>query len=255
MNVGELSERLSQLKSVDPLPGCRCFVERVAMRNAIHFFRPFADDIVHYTSVQNLPEDAAIALAVDILDTLARRWTEVAGKEVARLLPWSGGPAFADQLIVLGIGVARKGACEGYFLPSRTVAAFPVNHIEFTGEETAGEATVRMHDCPLNDMTRTPSPIVFARYRLTDGSGSAKHFGVGLPDTILGILSSVVRVGGRLEYENYERERCLLTTDAGTSRLNMRVGGVEHTVTHDQAIGFFHTMTLKGIAALMKEFG
>lgn len=259
MNVDELTQRLTQLESLVPFPAVRAFVDRmpdkVVGRDTLHFFRPFAEDTVLYASVRNLPEDPAVALAAEVLDTLERRWPEVAGREVAKLRPWSAGPAFADELLVLGVGVARKGAGNGYFLPSRTVAAFPINHIEFTGEETAAEAMERMRYAALNDMTRTPSPIVFTRFRMSDGTGSTKFFSVSSSDSALSILNQVVIVGGRLEFENYERERCLLTTEARTSILEMRVGGVTRTVTHQEAIGRFHTMTLQGLAALIKELG
>lgn len=255
MNVDELTRYLTQLESVAALPPARAFVDRVPDFHAIHFFRPFAEDLVLCTSVQNMAEADAVALAVDVLDTLERRWPEVAGREVANLVPWKGGPAFADRLLVLGIGVARKAPRGGYSLPSRTVAAFPINHIEFTGEETAAEAMERMRYAALNDMTRTPSPIVFTRFRLSDGTGSTKFFGVSRSDSALSILNQVVIVGGRLEFENYERERCLLTTEARTSVLEIRVGGVTRTVTHQEAIAHFHTMTLQGVAALVKELG
>ena len=259
MNVDELSHYLSQLKYVTTLPPGRAFVERVvgkvAGRDTLHFFRPFAEDVVLCASVRNLPEDPAVALAVEVLDSLERRWPEVADRDVAKLVPWSGGPAFADQLLVLGRGVAQWSASEGYLLPSRTVAAFPINHIEFTGDETAAEATERMKYAAINDMTRTPSPIIFTRHRLSDGSGSTKFFSVSREDGARSILNQVVIVGGRLEFENYERERCSLTTEARTSVLEIRVGGVTRTVTHQEAIAHFHTMTLKGLAALMKELG
>jgi hypothetical protein len=255
MNVDELTEQLRQLKSVTALPAARCFIERVPFRPTIHFFRPFAEDVVICASIQHLEEERAVALGVNVLDTLAARWTEVADREVVKLAPWTGGPPFADELLVLGRGVARWSAPKGYFLPSRTVAAFPINHIEFTGEETAAEATERMRYAALNDMTRTPSPIVFTRFRLSDGSGSTKFFSVSRSDSALSILNEVVNVGGRFEFENYERERCLLTTEAGTSVLEMRVGGVTRAVSHQQAITHFHTMTLQGVAALMKELG
>lgn len=255
MNVDELTERLRQLESITAEPAARAFVERVPDFHAIHFFRPFAEDVVLCTSTQNMDDAAAVALAAEVLDTVERRWSEVARREVAKLAPWTAGPAFADQLLVLGRGVSRWSASDGYFLPSRTVAAFPINHIEFTGEETAAEAMERDRHAAINDMTRTPSPIVFTRFRLRDGSGSTKFFSVSRSDSALSILNQVVIVDGRLEFENYERERCLLTTEARTSILEMRVSGATRKVTHQEAIAHFHTMTLQGLAALMKELG
>lgn len=254
MNVEELNGALAQLKTVKPLPAARAFVERVPEREkgrfTFHFFRPFAEDVVHFASVRNAPEDAAVALAVAVLDTLGTRWPEVADREVAKLVPWKAGPPFADALLVLGRGVAKKSAPGGHFLPSRTVAAYPIHHIEFTGEETAAEATVRMKDAALNDVARTPSPIVFCRYKLDSGGGSAKHFAVAPASTVLAVLRDVVREGGRLELENFEREGCVFTAKRQSDRIDARVANVERTMSHDDAVALFHKLTTGGIAAV-----
>ena len=255
MNVDELEARLAQLKTIKPLPAARAFVERVPARErgrtTFHFFRPFAEDVVHFASVRNAGEDAAIELAVAVLDTLGARWAEVADREVARLVPWTAGPPFADALLVLGRGVAKKSAPGGHFLPSRTVAGYPIHHIEFTGDETGAEATVRMKDASLNDVTRTPSPIVFCRYKLDSGGGSAKHFAVAPASTVVAVLRDVVREGGRLEFENFEREACVFTTKRQTERIEVRVGKQERTMSHEEAVALFHQMTTSGVAAVL----
>jgi hypothetical protein len=253
MNVHELAEALSALKTVGRLDDERTYVDRVPERKAFHFFRPFLEDVVLSTSMRNADEGIATALAFQVLDTLEKRWNEIAGRDVAKLLPWTDGPVFADALLVLGRGVADLAPVKGFVLRSRSVAGYPINHIEWTGEETAAEATVRKKDAHLNDLTRAPSPIIFGRYQLSNGAGSAKHFAVAPLATILSILKSVVREGGRFEIQNYEREGCLLTTTPGSENLQIHVGGIERTVTHDEAVRHVHTLTHQGIAALLQE--
>lgn len=253
MNVQEMRVELLKLKSVVESPEVRAFVERVPTVRVLQFFRPLVDDVVLAASVRNLSEEEAFAVGVEVLDTLEKRWGEVADREVTKLVPWAAGPSFADALLVLGRDVAKVAPTKGYVFPSRTVAGYPINHIEWTGEETAVEATVRKKDAHINDYARTPSPIIFGRYQLTDGAGSAKHFAVAPLATVLSILKNVVREGGRFEIENYEREGCLLTTTAGSGSLEMRIGGVERTVTHDEVIQHIHTLTHKGVATLLQE--
>lgn len=253
MNVQEMRAEFLKLKSVVESPEVRAFVERVPTVKVLQFFRPVMDDVVLAASVRNLSEEAAFAVGIAVLDTLEKRWGEVASRDVTALVPWTAGPPFADALLVLGRDVAKLAPTKGYVFTSRTVAGYPINHIEWTGDETAAEATVRKKDAHLNDLTRTPSPIVFGRYQLTDGAGSAKHFGVAPLGTVLSILKTVVREGGRFEIENYERQRCLLTTSAGSGSLELRVDGIDRTITHDEAVKHIHTLTHRGIAALLQE--
>lgn len=253
MTPDDLRSELLRLNTVEESASARAFVERLPSAAALQFFRPFRDDVVLAASVRNGPERLAFAIGVQVLDTLEQRWDELKDREVTKLAPWNAGPDFADALLVLGRDIAKVAPTKGYVFPSRTVAGYPINHIEFTGEETAAEAIVRKKEVHLNDLTRVPSPVVFGRYQLQNGEGSARHFAVAPLSTILTVLRSVVREGGRLEIENYERQRCLLTASPAATVLEFRTDDIVRQVSCDEGEGLIRTLTHLGADALRRE--
>ena len=67
----------------------------------------------------------------------------------------------------------------------------------------------------------------------------------------MAVLRDVVREGGRLELENFEREGCVFTTKRETERIEVRVGKHERTMSHEEAVALFHRMTTSGVATVL----
>lgn len=251
MLLREIEERIASLPKLVPVPTVRAFMERVPMRPTFHFLRPVRDDLVLFASAKNVVnETAAIDHAGKVLDYVEGRIDEIVGRDVTKLEPFSGGPPWADAVACLGPAVAQTIVAKGSFLMPITYDVYPINHVELAGDETQAEATVRKKAVILNDLTRVIDPVVFARYRLANGSKSAKHFAIGKKADVAELIGRAAEVGGHLEFENFERKRGRIQVETAGATLDVTVEGATRKLSLDDTLSLFDTMTTKGAAAV-----
>lgn len=167
-----------------------------------------------------------------------------------KLEPFSGGPAWADAVICLGPEITQMVLGKLSFLFAITSWVAPINHVEFAGNETKAEATVRKNAFVLNDVTRVITPIVFARYQFANGVKTAKHFAVGKYADVADAIRQLAKVGGHLEFENYERKRSRLEVTEAGGPIDVTLDGTTRKRSLEDTLNLFDAMTTKGVSAV-----
>jgi hypothetical protein len=258
MNTQELIKKISELKGVklvDALPGT--FMNPVPFfegQNIIHFVRPVAEGVVLMASSINAPTEEAIANADRILNFGCANLPKIVGQQVTRIQPFDSGNEAFDTFLALGPSITNFVLGGAHFLKSITTECFAINHIEFAGDETEAEATVRNRHVRLTDVKREITPMIFCRYQKQTGQRSADHLAIAKHDRCKTFIQEIPRDGGFVELENWERARLVLTGDQGTSLLEATFANQTKTVTVEDALELMDALTYHGAVAAQKAF-
>jgi hypothetical protein len=257
MTYDELTKKIAALNGVEPLGDKRTYVHKVpSSENATRFFvRPLADDLVLASSVMRAQDEAALAFGQRILDEAEPHAAKARRAVVTKVSGVAWGETRFDSLLLLGPAVAKfRLTHEEHFLPSRTVLACAIHHIEFSGDETEAEAVVRRKQSLLADITREIVPVIFLRYHEQTGQHSAKYLAIATHDYTTRLINELPRDGGTVELENYERESMGFATDQGNETVDVTFGGKTKKLPLADALKRMDTLTYKGVAEAEKDW-
>lgn len=230
---------------LDQCPIKNTFIDRLEYMNTYNFLSVLSEQELLFTAIRNTSEKEATEQAGRILNFVHKRWGNVVGNQVVKLTEYAGGPDFANCVICLGPEAALIEYSD--LTKGITYSAYQINHIEFAGDETVAEAIVRCNQFDYHDITRDPSPIVFARYKSQSGMHSAKHFAVASQDDVAEITKDVFRSGGWLEFENFERSRIRLVAPGGRKKLEVTCGERSASMSARQALDLLNVLTTQGL--------
>src|SRR6187431_1934226 len=252
MTKEELTEKIAQLEGVVPVGALpETFIQRVTPddKQTVHFVRVAGDDIVLKASSQNRPELQATEHAGRLLDFALKNLHKLVGNLVTRLHPYVSGEDKFDTFLALGPSITKVVMSKGHFLQPCTYECYAINHIEFSGNETEAEATLRKRKVRMTDVNREVTPVIFGRYHKQTGQRSPKYLAVATHESTATDIKQMLRDGGVVEFENWERERVTLTTDQGRAELDATFSGETKSISVDQALKLMDELTLRGVEA------
>jgi hypothetical protein len=249
MTLDELSKKIAALKNVTPASDSRTFKYKVPFsdKNTFFFVRVLGDDLIIGSSVMRAADEEAVALGQRILDTAEPHAMQAKTKTVTKIPGVDWGLPHFDTLVLLGPSVEKfRMTKDDFFLPSRTVGAYAINHIELSGDETEAEAVVRCNHAILSDITRTITPVIFLRYHKQTGQRSAEHLAIAKHDYTKVLINELPRDGGTVELENYERIGVTFAGDQGDAEVNATFDGKTKRLSITDALQLVDTLTMRG---------
>jgi hypothetical protein len=248
MNLDELNNRIAALKDVKPVGDSRTFMYKVpfSKKSTFFFVRPLGDDLILASSVIGAADEVSIPLGQRILDA-AEPHAALAKANIATKIPdidW-GLPNF-DSLLLFGPAVVKFSMTkDDVFLRSRTVAAYAIHHIEYSGDETEAEAVVRRRHAVLADITREITPVIFLRYHKQTGQRSEEFLAIAKHERATAFISEIPRDGGTVDLENWQRVGMSLSGNQGDSEVDTTFDGKTKKLTIADALKLMDTLTMK----------
>ena len=257
MKLNELVKKIAALEDVKTIGDSRTFTYKVPFdEDNTHFFvRPLADDLVLASSVMHGSDAQSVEFGLRILDTAEPHVPETKGMLVAKIPKVNWGLANFDSLLMVGPQVEKfRMTSDDHFLTSRTVVAYAVNHIEYSGDETEAEAGVRGRHVILSDIARAITPVIFLRYHKQTGQRSAEYLAIAKHEYATRLINELPRDGGTVELENYERVRLSFVMKNGAKQVDTNFDGKTQKLSLSASLRLMDTLTMKGAEAAKKDW-
>ena len=257
MKLDEIIRKITELQNVQLLDDSKTFSYHVPnfKKNTFFFVRPIADDLIIACSVMNATDENSITIGQRILAAAETAIVESHERLVTKILGFDSGIPMFDSLLILGPAIEKfRMTKNDYFLGPRTYCAYAINNIEFAGDETEAEASVRTRHAILSDVKREISPVIFLRYHKQTGQRSDEHLAIAKHSYTMVLINELPRDGGTVELENYERVGITFATDQGEANLDATFDGKTKKLPVAEALKFMDTLTYKGAEAAKKDW-